>query len=229
MVSDGSLEPEKLIPFDPVPFGHNEDTPFTYITVWRPGTSQIFIHSEFSSTDQTLLLDVNTGQSCTISFGGWVYFARWSPNGRYLAVIKSPEPLLSLSVDFDLNVLDALTGKLYQIDSTKVGPANMKNCCRHLIDDFSWAPDNHHLVVVGEAAISGTGSSTSAYNSIEKLYLVDFLSGDVDDLFPSYPFNVGWWGTGLAWSPDGLKLLAECPTEKQGRLCFIAVKRTAQP
>jgi hypothetical protein len=226
MVSDGSLEAEQLIPFDTAPFGHYVDSHYTYITVWRPGTSQMFFHSYVSSKDQTILLDVNTGQSCTISFDGWIYFARWSPNGRYLAAIKSPSPDFSLSEDYDLNVLDTLTGKLYQIDSTKVGPANMKNY-RHIIDDFSWAPDNHHLVVIGFAGTSATG--TNSYNSIEKLYLVDFLSGDVDDLFPSYQFSSGLSGTSLAWSPDGLKLLAECPAEKQGRLCFIAVKRSIQP
>jgi Tol biopolymer transport system component len=223
MVSGGSLEAEQLISFDTAPFGPYYDRPYAYITVWRPGTSQMFFHSYVSAHDQTILLDVNTGQSCTISLNGWIYFARWSPNGRYLAVIKSSEPLVSYSTDYDLNVLDTLTGKLYQIDAKKVSPA----WGRHLIDDFSWAPDNRHLVVIGEATTSGLG--TSPHTSLKKLYLVDFLSGDVDDLFPSYSFNVGWWGTGLAWSPNGLKLMANCPTEKQGRLCFIAAKRTSQP
>lgn len=213
MVFDGSLQTEKLLP---VNLGH---------MAWRLGTSQMLFYSYVSPTDQTILFDVTNGQSCTISFNGWVYFARWSPNGRYLAVIKSPSSHLSLWADLNLSILDGQTGNFYQIDSKKVGPAEMKDCCKHIIGDLSWAPDNRHLIVMGTADFVGTGT----HNPIEKLYLVDFISGDVDDIFPSYEFSIGWWGTGLAWSPDGSKVLANCPTEEQGRLCFISVKNTTEP
>jgi len=223
MIFDGSLQAENLLP---VNLAQDEIYSVnTYNTVWRLGTSQMFFYSYVSPTDQTILLDVNNGQSCTISFNGWVYFARWSPNGRYLAVIKSLSSHLSLWADYNLSVLDGLTGNFYQIDSKKVGPVEMKDCCRHIIGDFSWAPDNRHLIVMGTADFTGTGT----HNPIEKLYLVDFISGDVNELFPSHEFNIARRGAGLAWSPDGLKLLANCPTEEQGRLCLIAVKKTAQP
>ena len=221
MIFDGSLQAEKSLS---VNLAQDETYSVnTYNTVWRLDTSQMFFYSYVSPTDHTILFDVNNGQSCTISFNGWVYFASWSPNGRYLAVIKSPESSSSLWADYYLSVLDGLTGNFYQIDSKKVVPAEMKG--RHIISNFSWAPDNRHLVVMGTADIVGTGE----HNSINKLYLVDFISGDVDNLFPSYEFNIAWKGTGLAWSPDGLKLLVECPTEEQGRLCLFAVKRTAEP
>ena len=223
MISDGSLQAEKLLS---VHLAQDEIYSVnTYNTVWRLGTSQMFFYSNVSLTDQTILFDVNYGQSCTISFNGWVYFARWSPNGRYLAVIKSPSSHSSGWADYNLSVLDGLSGNFYQIDAKKVVPAEMKDCCRHMVSNFSWAPDNRHLLVMGTADIVGTGE----HNPINKLYLVDFISGDVDDLFPSYKFNIAWKGTGLAWSPDGLKLLADCPTEKQGRLCLFAAKRTAGP
>lgn len=223
MIFDGSLQAEKSLP---VNLAQDEIYSVnTYETVWRLGTSQMLFYSNVSPTDQTILFDVNYGQSCTISFNGWVYFARWSPNGRYLAVIKSPSSHTSLWADYNLSVLDGLTGNFYQIDEKKVAPEEMKDCCRHMVSNFSWAPDNRHLVVMGTADIVGTGE----HNYVNKLYLVDFISGDVDNLFPSYEFNIAWKGTGLAWSPDGLKLLADCPTEEQGQLCLIAVKKNAQP
>lgn len=224
MIFDGSLQPEKLLP---VNLAQDEMYSVnTYETVWRPGASQMLFYSSVSPTDQTILFDINNGQSCTLSFNGWVYFARWSPNGRYLAVIKSPSSHASSWASYYLSVLDGLTGNFYQVDSKKMVPEEMKDCCRHIVSNFSWAPDNRHLIVMGTADITGTGE----HNPIHKLYLVDFISGDVDDLFPSYEFfNVGWKGTELAWSPDGLKLIADCPTEEQGRLCLFAVKRTVEP
>lgn len=223
MISDGSLQTEKLLS---VNLAQDEMYSVnTYETVWRLGTSQMLFYSNVSPTDQTILFDVNYGQSCTISFNGWVYFARWSPNGRYLAVIKSTSSHTSLWADYDLSVLDGLTGNFYQIDSKKVGPIEMKDCCRHIIGDFSWAPDSRHLIVKGTATFTGS----SVPKSIDKLYLVDFISGDVVEIVPAHEFSIGWWGSGLAWSPDGLKLLASCPTEEQGRLCLIAVKRTTKP
>lgn len=224
MVFDDSLQTEKLLP---VNFAQNELYPFSvYDAVWRLGTSQMLFYSSVTSTDQTIFFDVNNGQSCTISFNGWVYFARWSPNGRYLAVIKSTSSHRANWAEYNLSVLDGITGNLYEIDSTKVGPIEMKNCCRHIIGDFSWAPDNRHLIVTGTAGLTGT----TTYVPVIKLYLVDFLSGDVNDIFPSYEFNnTGWWGTGLAWSPDGFKILTNCPTEKQKGQCLIAVKKITEP
>lgn len=223
IIFDGSLQEEKLLSASLV-----QDEIYsvnTYKVVWRLGTSQVFFYSNVSPTDKTILFDVNYGQSCTISFNGWVYSARWSPNRRYLAVIKSTSSHTSLWADYDLSVLDGLTGNFYQIDSKKMGVEEMKDCCKHYITGFSWAPDNRHLIVTGAADFVGTGT----HNPIEKLYLVDFISGDINELFPSHELNISGWKNGLAWSPDGLKLLASCPTKKQGRLCLFNVERATEP
>lgn len=188
--------------------------------IWRFGTSQIFFYSFASPTNQTLLLDIDTGQVCTLSFGGWVYLARWSPNGRYLAIIKSRGPKLPLGESYNLSVLDTATGRLYQIDSTKVGPPEMANCCMHLIEEAAWAPDNRHLAIIGTADFSGTGTHVRH----DRLYLVDFLSGEVENLFPAFEVTSNYFGSGLAWSADGSKLLTTCPTRQEGRLCIISVR-----
>ena len=191
---------------------------------WRAGTSQIFFYSYASATNQTFLLDIDSAQVCTLNFGGWVYMARWSPSGRYLAVIKADGPRHPIS-SRDLVVLDTATGILYPIDSTKVDPPEMKDCCMHFIKDITWAPDNRHLAIIGDADFSGTGNHI--YH--DTLYLVDFLSGQVDNLFPSYLMIANHSGASLAWSPDGTKLLATCPIETEGRLCLISVQRTPPP
>jgi hypothetical protein len=107
-------------------------------------------------------------------------------------------------------------GDLHKIDTAKINPPNLA----HTIGDLSWAPDNHHLAII-EVAYA---ASTSPPPSIDRLYLVDFLSGEVSNPFPAYQFNTGWWGTGLAWSPDGSKIIAKCPTENEGRLCLVPVQ-----
>lgn len=189
--------------------------------VWRPATSQVFFYSSRSFTDQTYLLDIDTRLVCTLSFDGWVYFARWSPNGRYLAVVTTQSPNGPIWVNYDLKVLDTLTGDLHKIDSNKIDPPDWA----HVVSDLSWAPDNHHLAILG----IGYVASTSPPPSIDRLYLVDFLSGEVDNLFPSYQLHAGSHGTGLAWSPDGSKIILRCPTENAGRLCLISVQRTTPP
>lgn len=56
------------------------------------------------------------------------------------------------------------------------------------------------------------------------LYLVDFMSGQSDQILSSYRFS----GSNLVWSPDGSKLLVRCPTIEEDRVCFIAVQRSGQ-
>jgi Tol biopolymer transport system component len=186
---------------------------------WRADTSQIFFYSSASPTNHTFVFDIDTDQICSLSFGGWVYFARWSPNGRYLAVIKSAGSKFPLHKNYYLVVLDTTTGKQYSLDSTKIGLAETNECCMHIVD-FTWAPDSSHLALIGTADFSGTGTRVRH----DRLYLFDFLSGEVENLFPSYLLISNIAGTGLAWSPDGTKLLATCPTESEGRLCLIPVQ-----
>ncbi|MEW6030587.1 MAG: hypothetical protein AB1554_14050 [Chloroflexota bacterium] len=219
MVSQDALEAEQQSVIQWIYGGERGWLELSDEMVWRFGTSQIFFYSFASPTNQTLILDIDTGQVCALSFGGWVYFARWSPNGRYLAVIKSGGPKHPLGESYNLVVLDTATGSLYQIDSTKVGPPEMANCCMHIIEEVAWAPDNRHLAIIGTADFSGTGTHVRH----DRLYLVDFLSGEVDNLFPTFEIISNYPGTGLAWSPDGSKLLATCPTQKEGRLCLIPV------
>ena len=68
-----------------------------YEMVWRPYTEQIFFagHDEVGN-DQSFLLDINTGKFCVLDFKTskqiriqWVEYAHWSPDGRYLAIVRN--------------------------------------------------------------------------------------------------------------------------------------------
>ncbi|MFN8413096.1 MAG: hypothetical protein U0Z26_11975 [Anaerolineales bacterium] len=213
-----SLEPEYLIPSDSALFG-DKGYPIPYEMTWRPNASQLFLYSDRNPTKQTFLVDANTGRACTLNFGGWAYFARWSPNGRYLAVIKSNGPMSPIWSIYDMAVLDMLTGKIYPIEVNKLIPPVGARCCTDIIQDFVWGSDNQHLAVVGIVA----DFSTSPRPQESFIYLVDFLSGEVNNPFTTYQFHIDRWGTGLVWSPDGSKILAKCPTGYEGRLCLISV------
>ena len=94
-ISQGSLGVEQLIP-QLIPFDTSQSgaTQLSYEMVWRPDSSQILFYSSNSSNDHTFLFDDNTGEVCELSFQGYVYLARWSSNGRYLAVLRARGPLV---------------------------------------------------------------------------------------------------------------------------------------
>ena len=161
----------------------------------------------------TFLLDVDSGQLCELNFGGWAFLARWSPDGRYLAIIRNQEPSLPAN-STELAVLDTATGKLYTLG---VVPKELPG--RHYVDDIAWAPDNYHLLTLG-SILSFPGCAPDCPKDT-RLYLVDFLSGQIKPLTSQFAANTP--GTNLDWSPDGSKVLALCP-----KLCLISVQRSGQ-
>jgi WD40 repeat protein len=201
----------------------------SYKMAWRPGTSQIFFYSQYSQRGSysalTFLLDADTGHVCGLNVGGWVYLARWSPNGRYLAVIKSIGPQFPLWEVYDMSVLDTATGILYPIEAAQLKPLVGTSLNTDIIQDLAWGPDNRHLAVIGSVVSFGTSPPPDR----TFLYLVDFLSGKIDNLFPSTQFYTSFPGTSLAWSPDGSKILAICWNGKELKLCLVPVERTGQP
>lgn len=224
------LEALQSVAFDSTQWEYrrNNFPPAAYEMAWQPGSSQVFLYSNGDTGGYTFLLDVETGQICEINLGsegheiGWAAVARWSPDGRYLAVVRSWGMLPINSSD--LAVLDTATGNLYTM-----GIATQEMKGRHFVEDLAWAPDNRHLAVIGSVLPfpgSGPGSEESGYSG---LYLADFISGQNVHLLPAHKFPAGWWGTNLAWSPDGSKLLVVCPTGGEEHLCLISVQRNNLP
>jgi hypothetical protein len=186
--------------------------PLEYKMAWRPGTSQIFLYS-FANGEPgyTFILNTDTGEICELNINGWAVLARWSPDGRYLAVDMSQKSERPIDPTI-LVVLDTLTGYLY---TSEVIPKELPGI--HTVSGIAWAPDNRHLLVLG-SALSFPHCDPNCYEET-KLYLVDFLSGQIDPILSDYQFISNNAGTNLAWSSDGSKIIALCPA-----LCKISVQ-----
>jgi Tol biopolymer transport system component len=175
---------------------------------WRPSSSQIFLYNlAVDSVGYTYILDGNTGQLCDLNFGGSALAARWSPDGRYLAIIRGQGgfPLQST----ELAVIDAATGKLYILTPSQIESG-------HYVRDIEWAPDNRHIL------------TTYAFNEQANgmLFLNDVVSGQIVRVLPSFRFSAGVVEENLAWSPDGSKILMNCATGSPdgGQECLIFVQ-----
>ncbi|MEK6752904.1 MAG: hypothetical protein AABZ00_11645 [Chloroflexota bacterium] len=199
-----------------------QNTPLSYKMIWQPDTSQIFLYSRGDlGGGYTFILNANTGKVCDLNLDGWARKARWSPNGRYLTILRlrGTTPVDST----DLAVLDAFTGNLYTI-----GVVPQEIVGKHYVDDFVWAPDNHHLLAVGSVFPFSYGNQADSNSEHHELYLVDFISGQSKNILPEYRFNVSSTNDNLAWSSDGSKVLVRCSTQKEARVCFVSVQSIGQ-
>jgi len=180
-----------------------------YSMAWRPNSPQIFLYNYASDNlEYTYIIDSDSGELCALDFGGWALIARWSPNGRYLAIVRAQGPT-GPTILIDVVVLDTTTGAFYTLDAA-VSDAK----------DIAWAPDSRHLLFMIRGARSDVTSTNDGL-----LYLGDFISGQVDRILPAYNFHIYSGTTNLAWSPDGSKLLMNCPTpEGVKQVCLIPVQ-----
>lgn len=227
---NASLETQQSVAFDSTQWEYRRAIfpPPIYKMTWRPGTSQVVLYSNGDTGGYTFLLDTDTGKVCEIDLGnegdksGWAEITRWSPDGRYLAIIRSWG---TLPINFsDLGILDTVTGNLYTIQI-----AQGENISRQFVEDIAWAPDNNHLVAIGSIfPFSGDGSSSQG-NKQTGLYLIDVVSGQNIHFLPDHEFSAGWPGTNLSWSLDGSQLLVRCPTPEEEKLCLISVQRSDKP
>lgn len=211
-LQDVKLRRTRTVDFDLKRFAvSNPLQPVLYEIAWPPEVKNFALYNQ----EHFLLFDKNTGENCEITFDGWSSVARWSPDGKFLAMVRTHGSLPAKSSD--LIVLSLITGKLY---SVSLGPrTESASHGQNYVTDVAWAPRGHTLVVLGEK------KEYSPEEKIDRgLYLVDFISGKNIRLFPEQSFGGGWWGGNLLWSPDGTKLLAACPTEKEERLCLMLVE-----
>ena len=198
--------------------GPNAVNAVDYKMAWRPNSSQIFVYNwAGDNLGYTYIMDTNSGQICSLDFGGWAEIARWSPNGRYLAIVRAQGGMPVNSVD--VVVLDTTMGASYILDAAESDVEG-----RHFAQDIEWAPDNHHLLFTIRTTYSQV---TYTYDGL--LYLGDFISGQVKRILPTYQFNIGGAMLNLAWSPDGSKLLMNCPTpEGVKQVCLISVQTSGE-
>jgi hypothetical protein len=217
---DKSLKKLSSLPFDAAQWDYSKklrnDTPISYNMAWQPGTSLIFLYSEgvMGGGGYTFILDADTGRVCELNLGGWAIGARWSSDGRYLAIGRVTNSHL-----VDLTLLDTTTGNLTTLDNA---PQGMEG--QLYVNDFIWTPDNHHLLAIG-SVISPQDSQRQG--NVQGLYLVDIpLSQSV--YITEYKSIVSYEDNNWAWSPDGSKLLMRCPTHVVDQICLISVQRAGQ-
>jgi hypothetical protein len=110
-------------------------------------------------------------------------------------------------------VLDTVTGELF---TNGVIPQTTEG--EHYVYDFTWAPDNRHLLAVG----STSSQNNQNDNGVHELYLLDFMSSEVVSILPEYS---KFFSSGLAWSSDGSRLIIRCPIPTKGdRVCLISIQ-----
>jgi len=218
---DTSLNAVASVVFDRKALDFKRKNPNTvdavdYKMAWRPNSSQIFVYNwAGDNLGYTYIMDTDSGQICSLDFGGWAEIARWSPNGRYLAIVRAQGSIPVESAD--VVVLDTTTGEFYTPDMIQPEATG-----EYFAQDIEWAPDNRHLLFT---FIDAATYSQNTFTYEGSLYLGDIVSGQVDRIFPSYQLNVYRGTINMAWSPDGSKLLINCPTPEGDELvCLVSVQ-----
>ncbi len=196
--------------------------PEPYRTVWSPSGNQIAFYNDTGF----YLVDLPSGQICEVDLGfeesearygkRWAFYAQWSPNGRYLAMLTT---IGETPVGFtDLTLLDISTGEL-----RSTHPEWYIEPGHYYVTDLAWASNSRDIVVLVTAKVDEMGAS------FDQLYLTGIATSEFRPLLPSWYFG-GPWGGSLAWSQDDLQLGVLCPKPLQtdpptaeDRLCVIAV------
>jgi hypothetical protein len=216
---DKSLKKLPSVPFDSAEWdygkGWRDQNPVSYSMVWQPGTSLIFLYSNnYGGGGYTFILNGDTGKVCELNLGGSTIGAHWTSDGHYLAL-----GLSTTSHPAQLAVLDTVTGKL-----TTLGGAPQGVSGQLYINDFMWAPDNHHLLAIGSIIVPQNSQNES---NGQGLYLVNTGSGSSFHI-ADYESIVSSESNNWAWSPDGSKLLMRCPTHVVDQICLITVQGIGQ-
>jgi len=191
--------------------------PIPYSMAWRPNTTQVFLYTLGDVGGYTFLLNIANEQLCEIDFGGWADIARWSPNGRYLAIIRTwgSRPVNRS----DLAVLDTKTGELY---TSQIIPDGMEGL--HFVNDVAWAPDNQHLAAITQTLVRD--QATQKYYKLSNLYYIDFLYDKVVQIPSSENLGAGLGVPNLIWAGNGSQLLIKCPTDQMDRVCLFTVQES---
>ena len=198
--------------------------PEPYRATWSPLGNQLAFYNDTGF----YLVDGPSGQICEVDLGfeegetrygkRWAFVARWSPNGRYLAMLTT---LGDAPVGFsDLTILDTSTGEL-----RSTHPERYIEPGRYYVTDLSWAPNSRDLAILVTVKVDEIGAS------FDELYLAEIMSGEFRPLLSGWDFGRPWGGS-LAWSYDGLQLAVLCPRPLQttpptaeNRLCIIPIDR----
>lgn len=165
----------------------------------------LFNDSGFGSSD-VFVLEPSTQSMCSFLWNTetstetreWLVDAKWSPNGRYIALVTALGQVGRLQYA-SLKVLDMVTGVVSLIELES-----------QYIYEIDWMPAGTQLLALGSVEhINGFATVG--------LYLVDIEKNSSARVLPTISFApgaYGFGGGGLAVAPDGRKVLTICPDWK---------------
>ncbi|MBN2549836.1 MAG: hypothetical protein JXB15_11800 [Anaerolineales bacterium] len=174
---------------------------------WNPTGTYLAIYDH----QGLFLVDSTTGKLCNIDLGFkgeigqlWPYDAKWSPDGRFLAIlVTNGERPLSF---IDLAIVDVTSGKINHI-------ASEYNSERHYFTEIAWGANSR---VLATYAFVGKYQSANVYG----LIFYDVATGQSKRMLPEVNFHSGDFGVNLAWSPNGKFIALSC---WNGPLCMVEV------
>ncbi len=184
----------------------------------RPDGSMVAFYAD----PYLFLYDTRTERACEVDLGvaengqpRFTWDARWSPDGRYLAMLTSarfPGELLPFA---DLTILDLLSGRIETFNPSS-------NCW---LTDFSWAPTRRSLALIGDQDFTDQRSR-------QQIFVVDALTRETNLPRPDQFFWGGAFGQQLRWSPDDRTISVKCLQREpdisgvgEFGLCLIPVTR----
>ena len=187
----------------------------TFSTTLQPNGTNV----AFYGRGWFFLLDKKASQVCEVDLEQYavlsVLRAAWSPNGRYIAMIVTPNPAGELVSSSNILVLDLYSGKTYRpmLESP-------------VVRDIAWADDSQYLAgLVADPVEFKQGSPRS------KIYLIhifgDVVAKEISTQLYGGGATNGWL---LAWSPNGKSIAVKCPswiemepTIDDDHICIIEV------
>lgn len=185
----------------------------------QPGGQYLAIYGVFG----VYLANMEQGTLCTITLGPgdltpnqWVMAARWSPDGRRLALQSTISRELPVS-SIGLTVIDVVNGAWRVID--------VEGCC---VFEVTWAPNEQHLIALVSLGLTDQGFGRYGF------YLIDSISGQTRQILSTaeveYPYYGGGVMGAIAWSSDGGQLafvrrnwLSNQPSDVEGQLCISTI------
>ena len=174
---------------------------------WNNTTNSLAINSP----NGLFFFDIKSGKICQLDLGEqseeklWPYYASWSPNNRYLAMLTTSGT--GILPFMNLTILDYLTGKLIPVI-----PENSLSTGNFFFTDITWSPDSKTI-----ATLFGRGDNIG-----NQLLFVDVTTGNSKQVLPETNFYSGGISGNLAWSPDGAHIAYICP---KGPLCIGDINR----
>jgi len=210
--SDG----QPVLPQDPPAALIPAEAGFPQIAV-RPGGSESIVFGEgyavLTGSSSPCRLDLGAVPSEAGPRSIWPLQARWSPDGRRLALIVSADSGISahghgayilrswlVLLDFDRRTRTDLVA----------GQATLT--------DLAWSPDGLRIAALSEHVKQGDPESFAG----RELLMIDAETAQIVQLLTA-ALGGGSWGTQLAWSADGRQLAVNCPTQQSGRVCVSDV------